>query len=620
MSALSWRRLLLGLCACSLLAVLAHAWSDGTIVGDAGFEWLPSGTAFVDRIGNVSPHGPAASAGIRNGDLVDTRGLSPQLRIRWYTGVRYGVPSGRAVTLPLLRNGTRHNITFTPSPRPVPWDSWLEMAGLLWMLGFATLLAWRRPESAEARVLCLFLILVPAAISLTYLSLPNVNAQIALNMLGFLCYLPSIPLLAVYAMLFARPPDTARRVLASLSYLFELAATSGMPLLFFVYWSDLFDPTGFIVVQKILALMTLLLPLLCVSRAISVARGEDRDRAIWTTSTLGFFYVAFFLFNALPLLPQFASGAGLDFVFTLTRAALLIAPLGMTYALLNRRLLDIGFVLNRAAVFTGVSLVIVGIFVLVEWAVSEWFSFASHTTNLAISAALALALGLSVRAIHMRVDHVLDTVFFRKRHEDEQAIRTLAREAAYITDADVLLSRVVSVLEQHADATGVDVLLENGGGYAHVIPSEAPEARSNVTLSEAQSAESNGRGTDSSQSVTENDPAIVRLRATQKVLDLHDVQSAITGEFAYPMLARGRLVGVVVLGPKRSGESYAPDESDAIAQLAHDAGAALDVLGARNGARDDTMLRLQKSSEAILAGIRELPQRLAEVLESRKHA
>ncbi len=41
------------------------------------------------------------------------------------------------------------------------------------------------------------------------------------------------------------------------------------------------------------------------------------------------------------------------------------------------------------------------------------------------------------------------------------------------------------------------------------------------------------------------------------------------------MIARGRLVGALVLGPKRSGESYAPDESHAMMHLAHSVGGAL---------------------------------------------
>jgi hypothetical protein len=41
------------------------------------------------------------------------------------------------------------------------------------------------------------------------------------------------------------------------------------------------------------------------------------------------------------------------------------------------------------------------------------------------------------------------------------------------------------------------------------------------------------------------------------------------------MAVGGRLIGVLVLGPKRSGESYAPDESAAIGELAQAVGTAV---------------------------------------------
>jgi hypothetical protein len=232
-------------------------------------------------------------------------------------------------------------------------------------------------------------------------------------------------------------------------------------------------------------------------------------------------------------------------------------PIGLAYAVLKRRILDIGFVINRAAVFSGVSIIIVGLFVLIEWVLSEWFGSASHTANLAISAALALILGFSVRAIHKHVDRTLDAVFFRKRHEDEKAIRAFAHEASYITDLGTLVARAKETLEVHAGAAFVNIALDNGVGvYGNV---------------------------------SENDPAILALRAWRQVLDLHTVRTVLQGEFAYPMIARGRLVGALILGPKCSGESYAPDESDAIAQLAHGVGGALDILTLKAGVSLETV-------------------------------
>jgi len=72
------------------------------------------------------------------------------------------------------------------------------------------------------------------------------------------------------------------------------------------------------------------------------------------------------------------------------------------------------------------------------------------------------------------------------------------------------------------------------------------------------------------------------------------------------MLARGRLAGLLVLGPKRSAEPYAPDESDAIAHLAHGAGLALDTLSVRSAQRDGVFEAIRDSNDRVIAAIHEL--------------
>ncbi len=220
-----------------------------------------------------------------------------------------------------------------------------------------------------------------------------------------------------------------------------------------------------------------------------------------------------------------------------------VFPLGLTYAVLNRRLLDIGYALNRATIFTIVSVIIVGAFMLAEWLMGSWLATQSHVTNIVVSALLVVTLGFSTRAIHLRVDRLVDRVFFRKRHEDELAIREFAREAAFVSDSDLLLTSASATLEKHADAEHVSFFLDDGRGRYGSAGSD--------------------------------DPAILALQARHKPVDLHGVDSIFCGEFAYPMAIGGRLVGVLVLGPKRSGEPYAPDESDAIAGLATAFGGAL---------------------------------------------
>jgi hypothetical protein len=61
-----------------------------------------------------------------------------------------------------------------------------------------------------------------------------------------------------------------------------------------------------------------------------------------------------------------------------------------------------------------------------------------------------------------------------------------------------------------------------------------------------------------------------------------------------------------VLGLQRSGEAYAPDESDAIAQLAHDAGAALDVLAIESERTASGGEALEELARMTLQSVREL--------------
>jgi hypothetical protein len=79
------------------------------------------------------------------------------------------------------------------------------------------------------------------------------------------------------------------------------------------------------------------------------------------------------------------------------------------------------------------------------------------------------------------------------------------------------------------------------------------------------------------------------------------------------MVARGHLVGAIILGPKRSGDPYAPDESDAILHLAHGVGGAFDVLSASGHASRDGLLEaihtMSGNLRALAAEIHAWPHR-----------
>jgi hypothetical protein len=269
---------------------------------------------------------------------------------------------------------------------------------------------------------------------------------------------------------------------------------------------------------------------------------------------------------------------------------LLAAPVALTYAALSRRLIDVGFFLNRAAVFTIVSAIVIGAFILAEWAASAWLASATHTTSTIIGMVVALGLGISLRYIHLYVERFVDRVFFRRRHEDEAALRRFAHEASYISDRSTLVERAVQTVKEYTSARTAQILVRDGAA-AYAFATDGPRA-----------------------DVSENDPGIVALRAWNKPIDLHVFpDSQLHGEFAFPMVSRGDLVGALICGPKRDGEAYAPDESEALLALARGVGTALDTMQSqRNGAIESIretqalmLQELQKLPRAIVSALRE---------------
>ncbi|MBV8148638.1 MAG: hypothetical protein JO092_06080, partial [Candidatus Eremiobacteraeota bacterium] len=522
MSVASWRAITLALCFGTAAISVISFFSDGIEASSAlGFQVSRTADPAVVRVDAVDAGGAAERSGLRPGDLIRVRDLAPDERYRLMTGVH----PHETIAFTVLRGGATVPIDYVAGGPPVwRWDIWVACFASLWILAFAMVIGWRRADLPEARVLCVLLALSQLSASLapgSWISPSPLADAIAAGISVATNWIWAA-LLATYASLVARPVSRWRIGLTALAYAsagalgaFEIArlvalwdgslpwvAQSNGP-----EWNMTFGAIPF------------MLAIACAWASLAASQGAERSRVAWVVAPVTILYVGQLLAYCVPtLFPSAQHGSALVVAYGVANLGVFLAPVGMTYALLNRRVLDIGFALNRVAIFSGVSIVIIGAFMLFEWGLGSWLQNASHTTSLVAGAAVALVLGFSIRFVHDRVEHVLDRVFFRKRHEDEEAIRRFAREAAFVTEPAVLVGRTVEVLERHADASFARLALSNGNGrYAEV---------------------------------SENDPAIVALRTWHRKLDLHDVDTQFAGEFAYPMISRGRLIGALVVGPK----------------------------------------------------------------------
>lgn len=418
-----------------------------------------------------------------------------------------------------------------PSPvaAPIGWDQIVRLAGVFWVLLFASLIWTKGAKTRENTLLVLILVLLALQSPFDRTVLPNVRGLYAYRMAGDLTDLFLYGLLLRYSMLFGTI-SRARRALFAVSLSVIAVEIIALELRYGQVFAPALVPYGpAFNWQRTVMTPMLLFPLLSIAAAIPSARADERPRLGWIVAAFVPFLIGWTLGNVT---------YGNAFWFAVQNVSFFFIPAGLTYAALSRKLFDVGFVLNRAAVFTCVSAVVVGAFVLLEWALGQWFVGLSHASSLAINGGLALVIGVSFRLIHRYVDRAVDTIFFRRRQENEAALRRFAREAAFFTGDDALVERTVATILAHSDASNAGIVF--------------------------------------AKDLNANDPAVVAMKAWQEPLDLSTRATSIEGDVAFPMLAHGSLVGAIVLGAKTTGEHFAPDEMETLQTVAHGVGLALD--------------------------------------------
>lgn len=397
---------------------------------------------FVEEIVAVSPGGSAQRAGLKSGDLVDTRQLSAGDRFRFFT-LTWG--AGTRVRIPIVDGKTTRWHTMVVDPMPISWDVLLGFIAGFWLLLFAALIAWRRPENAEARILALLLILYTIGSDFTpgawLSSWPALDA--ALAVIAWAMEFAGFALLATYALLVVRRRTLLRSTLVWLSYGSACASTVIAAVYVAGVWSLKADPAGDWYSNGIIlvtTMSTLIFPAICALVTIAQAKGAQRARIAWISASLLPMYVAYVSCGVIAI---FDKTFDLRPIIIAINIANFIAPFGLTYALFSRRILGAGFALSRAMVFSAVTLVVVGVFVLVEWQVGVWFSAAGRTANLTITAVLAAGLALSSRSLYAHVDAFVDTVLFRRQRDARALVRRMIAGLPYVESSETIADLLV---------------------------------------------------------------------------------------------------------------------------------------------------------------------------------
>ena len=266
------------------------------------------------------------------------------------------------------------------------------------------------------------------------------------------------------------------------------------------------------------------------------SEGTTRQRLAWIGVCMGSVYSLPPVFILLGAVGIQISG---DLYPIVNMSIQLLAYCGFAYAMLRHRLFDFGFAVNRALVFTIISTLLLLVFSFTEWSVDKLLHFEGREKNVIVDAFVALGIILSFHRIQHWVNHKVYHTFFHHWYEAAETLRHFLDKAMHISDAPALQEKFILAVEEFAGA---------GGGAIYALDAQGGFKLTHSTLQSAPT------------SIDMNNDAVIDMRHTRTVVELAERGQDLPGELAFPMMARGAVIGLVLVGAKTSGRNFRPDE------------------------------------------------------------
>jgi GAF domain-containing protein len=292
--------------------------------------------------------------------------------------------------------------------------------------------------------------------------------------------------------------------------------------------------------------------------------------------------LAYVMITAVPLI---ASSLGMTIRWPLPLAAffeflVLLSALGMAYAVAVRRAMSprtalrqgIQYALARKTLrfLTGLPVLLL-VVALIRQSDQPLSQIILGRPLFYIAMLVLVALGLKYRD---KAQKWLDRRFFRSDYDAKEILLSLANRVPQETDPRALLSLVLTDIESALHPASIAVLAENGGMYEvaesrHRLPEPVPATSGLVQLLQWSNQPLEVFLTDAGSTVA-------RLPTSDRDWLRESGATLIVPVFAGTSVERP-LVGFIVLGPKRSEESFTREDRQLLAGIAAQMGLALDL-------------------------------------------
>ena len=248
----------------------------------------------------------------------------------------------------------------------------------------------------------------------------------------------------------------------------------------------------------------------------------------------------------------------------------------IAYAILRYQLLDITVVMRKGLLYSGLTAITGITYFLAVFAALNLFHLVIGYQIFLLSLFLAALTAVAMQPLRDKMQAGLDRRFFREKYDAGLMLKDLSRTAASVLQIDrlteMILADVTSTMQVSSGA--FFIIDEKGGGYrlrAYKGVEPVPTIRSLFRLDSPVCVWLAAHQTSLSSRVLDMDPGFIGLWARERE-DLRRMQA----EILVPLLARGKLIGILLLGPKLSETAFTSEEQLILDTLANQTAVAVE--------------------------------------------
>jgi len=518
----------------------------------------------IMTITTVIPDSPADKAGIRVGDVFLEINNLPTLSLDELFIAVNTLSNGRTADIVVLRAEEKRSLTLKPGI-PVPWGRLLlDLFAVLGYAAIGLLGRFRAPDILPARLLTFFSIAVALELSLP-LSAPLIPHWLLIRtVLFYLLTGAQMGLELHLASVIPKRYDwfTNRPWLTPLYYTVGLSAGIATALLAIGETLEIKGASvastwasgamnNVVLVGWGLAVVLILIVQFRKSKTVG-----HRSQAFLVLAGV----IPWAIYNIVSTATS-ALGINLGPWFDVTQPLILLAyPVVIFIAIFRYHLFDIRLVLRRSLVLVLVTLVVLALFTGIFEALSSRFGQIEQAGRLqvALFALAMLVLGLLFEPVRRLIQRGIDTRFFPEKIVQRERLAELAANLPSLGNLNAIGQNVVEEVARVFQVTSTTLLVSDPASGLLVsvaTASDQPLADNDVSLL----LESGDRGIDQFRKARRPLPADI-IAATSPALAQRI--NAIGADTGIGLVSGEKLVGLLLLGPKRDRGVLTVEEQD----------------------------------------------------------